>query len=248
VSIRLAARGVTAVLLDIEGTTTPIAFVHDVLFPFARARLDAWLTAAAGTPDFMAIAAQLDAEYRVDRASGAPVPDWPADAGAGPVASIAAYASWLMDRDRKSPGLKRLQGLIWEEGYQAGTLRGEVFPDVSRALQRWRAQGIDVAIYSSGSALAQRRLFESTPDGDLTSHLCGFFDTSVGAKRDPASYRRVAEALNRPPRHILFISDVQAELEAAEAAGLQAVLSVRPGNAPVARASFVAIRSFDEVA
>jgi len=247
VTIRLAERGVTAVLLDIEGTTTPIAFVHEVLFPFARARLGRWLAAAVGTADFDAIAAQLKSEYNVDRSSGAPVPDWPTDGAAGLPTSLAAYASWLMDRDRKSPGLKLLQGLIWEEGYQAGILRGEVFPDVAGALRRWRAQGIVVAIYSSGSALAQRRLFESTPDGDLTDYLSGFFDTSVGAKRDPVSYRRVAEALQCSPSRLLFISDVEAELEAAKAVGLQLLLSLRPGNPPAAGSSFVAIHSFDEV-
>jgi len=246
VTVRLAERGVTAVLLDIEGTTTPIAFVHDVLFPFARARLASWLTGAVGTTDFTAIAAQLESERQADQSSGGALPDWRTDDAASLAASLAAYASWLMDRDRKSPGLKTLQGLIWEEGYQAGLLRGEVFPDVPRALRRWRARAIDVAIYSSGSALAQRRLFESTPDGDLTGHFSGFFDTSVGGKRDRSSYSRIAGALGRPPGHVLFISDVEAELEAADAAGLQAVLSVRPGHAP-AGPSFVAVRSFDEV-
>ena len=234
-------------LLDIEGTTTPIAFVHEVLFPFAKARLGRWLSAAVGTAEFEAIAAALESEYKVDQSNGAPVPDWRTEGTAALPASVAAYASWLMDRDRKSPGLKHLQGLIWEEGYQAGVLRGEVFPDVARALRRWRDQGLVVAIYSSGSALAQRRLFESTPDGDLTGHLSGFFDTSVGAKRDPASYGRVAAALACAPGHMLFISDVDAELEAAEAAGLQTILSVRPGNLPAAASSFVAIHSFDEV-
>ena len=193
VSVHLAERGVRAVLLDIEGTTTPIAFVHEVLFPFARARLDGWLTAAAGSGDLAAITTQLASEHAEDLSRGEPVPEWRREGPAELRASVEAYSAWLMDRDRKSPGLKRLQGLIWEDGYQAGVLRGEVFPDVPPALRRWRAAGITTAIYSSGSELAQRRLFQSTPEGDLTPLIVGFFDTAVGSKRDPASYRRIAD-------------------------------------------------------
>jgi enolase-phosphatase E1 len=135
-----------------------------------------------------------------------------------------------MDRDRKSPGLKRLQGQIWEIGYRAGELRGDVFPDTAPAIRRWRAQGIDVAIYSSGSVLAQRHLFESTPAGDLTGLIRAFFDTAVGPKTASDSYIRIAQALGHEPSRILFVSDVTAELSAARAAGFQVRLSVRPGN------------------
>jgi enolase-phosphatase E1 len=136
-----------------------------------------------------------------------------------------------MDRDRKSPALKRWQGLIWEEGYQAGLLHGEVYPDVAPAIRRWRASGIDVAIYSSGSELAQRRLFASTAEGDLTPLFSGFFDTAVGPKVEAASYRRIVSALAHEPASTLFVSDVTRELRAAEAAGCQTRLCVRPGNA-----------------
>ncbi len=247
-SLRLAARGVRAVLLDIEGTTTPIAFVHHVLVPYARAHLDGWLDHAAGSAAFTSITSQLSEEHAADRARGEPVPPWRADSTAETRASVETYAGWLMDRDRKSPGLKHLQGLIWEQGYQAGLLRGEVFADVPVALRRWRDGGAAIAIFSSGSELAQRRLFQSTPYGDLTPLISRFFDTAVGPKRDAASYRHIAAELDRPPGDILFVSDVVDELAAAEAAGHQTLLSLRPGNpvqAGVAR--FATIHTFDEI-
>jgi enolase-phosphatase E1 len=137
-----------------------------------------------------------------------------------------------MDRDRKSQGLKLLQGQIWEQGYRSGELRGQVFHDVAQRLRRWRAERLDIAIYSSGSTLAQRRLFESLPEGDLTPLIAGFFDTAVGPKTSPASYIAICHALGRKPHEMLFVSDVTAELDAARSAGLHVLLSVRPGNLP----------------
>jgi len=240
VSSGLRARGIAAVLLDIEGTTTPIAFVHDVLFPFARRELAGFLRSEFATPQVHAAMARLSDEHAADLARGDAPPPLADDA--------VAYAHWLMDRDRKSPGLKDLQGLIWERGYRSGQLRGQVYPDVPAAMRRWRADGLEVAIYSSGSALAQRLLFESTAAGDLTPMLSRFFDTAMGPKRAPDSYFRIAGALGREPRQILFVSDIVDELEAARAAGLDTRLSIRPGNSPQCGAErFVAIRSFDEV-
>ncbi|MEZ5316390.1 MAG: acireductone synthase [Vicinamibacterales bacterium] len=240
VTIRLADRGVRVVLLDIEGTTTPIAFVHDVLFPFARARAAAFLAAHAGDPEVGTAVAELVAEHAADLARGEAPP--PVDGG------LAPYVHWLTDRDRKSTGLKRLQGLVWEAGYQAGALHGQVYPDVAPALARWHAAGVAIAIYSSGSELAQRRLFESTLPGDLTRYLSGFFDTRVGGKRDAASYARIAERLGHAPAAILFLSDVTAELHAARDAGLQVALSLRPGNPPQPdAAAFETFETFDAI-
>jgi enolase-phosphatase E1 len=222
-------RAADAILLDIEGTTTPIAFVYDVLFPFARARLREYLDDPAHAAGVNTIAAALKSE----------------EAWRG---SVQASAEWLMDRDVKSPALKDLQGRIWEHGYRAGVLKGEIFPDVAPAIRRWRGHGIDVAIYSSGSALAQRLLFESTPDGDLTPLLSGFFDTAVGAKVSPDSYGRIAGLMGHAPGRVLFVSDVTRELTAARQAGVQVLLSIRPGNPVQADAAgFDAIRSFDEI-
>lgn len=227
-TIDLRSRGVRAVLLDIEGTTTPIAFVHDVLFPYARAHLAGHLRAHWREESTRDVIARLAEEHTVDRADGHAPPAWPRRSPS--IEVVAAYAAWLMDRDRKSPGLKLLQGHIWEAGYQEGVLRGLVFADVAPAIRRWHEARLRVAIYSSGSVQAQRRLFESTPAGDLTTLIDAFFDTGVGAKVESASYGRIAESLKLPVGVVLFVSDVTKELEAARDAGLAVVLSRRPGN------------------
>jgi enolase-phosphatase E1 len=162
-------------------------------------------------------------------------------------ATVAAYVHWLMDRDKKSTGLKSLQGKIWEEGYRAGDLRGEVYPDVPPALERWRRQGIDIAIFSSGSVQAQRALFTNTVAGDLTRFIRAYFDTTTGPKTAPPSYTRIAAALDRAPSEVLFLSDVGAELDAALTAGMRTALCVRtPGSAPAAGAHRV-IHTFDQL-
>jgi enolase-phosphatase E1 len=236
VTVQLSELGVRTVLLDIEGTTTPIAFVHEVLFPFARLHLAEWLSGRGDEADRESVGRKLDLE----RAADPDVPD--------SIDSRVAYARWLMDQDRKSPALKELQGLIWERGYQAGQLRGIVFDDVPPAIRGWRMDGYDVAIYSSGSELAQRRLFQSVPQGDLTPLISRFFDTRVGAKKDPESYRAIARALGGPASLVLFLSDVVSELEAAREAGCHVALTVRPGNAPQPRGDrYPTIASFAEV-
>jgi enolase-phosphatase E1 len=224
----VSARGI---LLDIEGTTTPIAFVYDVLFPFARTHAAELLaTADLNT---------LRAEYDADTARGLQPPPW----SSGPV----RYLHWLMDQDRKSAALKELQGRIWQQGYANGLLHGEVFPDVPPALERWKRQGVDIRIYSSGSVLAQRLLFSTTRSGDLTGFLSGYFDTTTGPKTEAASYRSIAGAFALPPRDLLFISDVTRELDAAAAAGVGTLLCIRPGNAPQPANDYEAIHDFDAV-
>jgi enolase-phosphatase E1 len=225
-------RDVRAVLLDIEGTTTPIEFVHQVLFPYARARVQEFLERHAADQEVQADVARL----RAEQAAEPP-----------PMASVVAYVHWLMDRDRKSTGLKSLQGKIWEEGYRAGDLRGEVFPDVPPALERWRRQGIDIAIFSSGSVQAQQGLLANTTAGDLTRFIRAYFDTTTGPKTAVQSYARIAAALERSPSQMLFCSDVGAELDAAQATGMRTALCVRtPGPVATAGAHTV-IRTFDEV-
>ena len=239
--IRLADLGIRLVLLDIEGTTTPIAYVHDVLFSYARQHLPMYLERRRQAPEVREAERLLIGERAADEANGEHPP--PLAAGG----DLAPYALWLMDRDRKSPGLKLLQGHVWEEGYQAGALRGQVYDDVPGAIARWRRAGVEIAIYSSGSELAQRRLFESTPGGDLTPHLSGFFDTAVGAKRDPASYARIAQDIARRPDEVLFVSDVTAELDAARLAGCHTALCHRPGNTPQASGTHPVVHTFDDI-
>lgn len=179
-------------------------------------------------PEVRADVARLEAEHADD-----------------PAAAV-AHVYWLMDRDKKSTGLKSLQGKIWEEGYRSGDLRGEVYPDVPPALERWRRQGIDIAIFSSGSVQAQRSLFTSTAAGDLTRFIRAYFDTTTGPKTAPDSYARIAAALERSPSEVLFLSDVGSELDAARTAGMQTVLCVRtPGSAP-STGGHPVIRTFDE--
>ena len=242
-TVRLQDRGVAVVLLDIEGTTTPLAFVYDVLFPFARAHLRDYLHEHGGSEAAGAALEKLRGEWRADAASRQDPPEWPEDS---PLSAV-PYLEWLMDRDLKSPALKLLQGYIWEGGYRSGELIGMVFPDVRPAFERWRAIPVDIAIYSSGSVLAQRLLFGATADGDLTPFISGFFDTGAGAKTSASSYRRIAGSLGRETAAVLFVSDVPAELEAAKSAGCQAVLAERPGNRAVTASGVETIRSFEEI-
>jgi len=232
---------VGAILLDIEGTTTPIEFVHQTLFGYARARVSGFLERHWNDPEVRADVARLEAEHAAERSQPGP-PPWREDA-----ATVAAYVHWLMDQDRKSTGLKSLQGKIWEQGYQAGDLRGEVYPDVPPALERWRRQGIDIAIFSSGSVQGQRSLFTNTAAGDLTRFIRAYFDTTTGPKTAPQSYTRIAAALERSPSEVLFLSDIGAELDAALTAGMRTALCVRtPGSAPSTGAHPV-IQAFDQL-
>lgn len=222
------AAPVQVILLDIEGTTTPLDFVQQTLFPYARRRLRAYLTERGSDPQVQAELANLRAEHAADVREQLHPPPWPD--GAQALDGAVAYLDYLMESDRKSTPLKSLQGKIWAAGYQAGELQSVVFEDVPGALQRWRNQQRRIYIYSSGSVLAQRLLFAHTAAGDLTSLIDGYFDTSIGGKKEAASYGRIAQALQVNPAEMLFISDVSAELEAAHHAGLQTLLSLRPGN------------------
>ena len=209
---------ILAVLLDIEGTTTPIDFVYKTLFPYVRDRVHEFLDAGGSDPEVQNVVGLLEREK--------------AEEGKASL-STADYVLWLMDQDRKSTGLKALQGRIWFEGSRNGQLRGEVFPDVPSALARWLRAAIDIRIFSSGSILAQQLLFQSTRFGDLTRSLRGYFDTTTGSKADPSSYKRISRAMNVPAASILFVSDTLTELDAAHQAGMQTALCIRPGNRPV---------------
>jgi enolase-phosphatase E1 len=244
----LAGHSVRAILLDIEGTTTPLSFVHDVLFPYARARLAPFIRQSWRTGVLQNTVNELAVEHAADVAAGERPPGWHTSTSEDSIASAAAYCAWLMDRDRKSPALKQLQGLIWDRGYDAGELHGVVYSDVLPAFRRWRDEGRAIAIYSSGSELAQRRLFATTEFGDLTPFISRFFDTSIGGKSDPASYARIAAALGQAPGDVCFISDVTRELAAARSAGLEVCLSIRPGNTPQADADrFERVTTFQAV-
>jgi enolase-phosphatase E1 len=234
------------VLLDIEGTTTPIDFVYNVLFPYARKHVKAFLSTHHTNDDVQADIEQLIEENARDAAQRLAPPLIQNHSDEARLASVAAYVEWLMDQDRKSTPLKSLQGRIWEAGYKAGELRSQLFSDVPRAFARWRDQQRDICIYSSGSVLAQKLLFSHTEAGDLTRFIRDYFDTNIGAKREAASYQRIAASLDCPASYLLFVSDVVAELDAAHAAGLQTRLCIRPGNPSQPPSSHGIIHSFDE--
>ena len=234
---------VRALLLDIEGTTTPIEFVHRILFPFARNHVEEFLQRENVNDDVSA----LRIEYLADLQSGCELPPWQEESSASLLESATRYVYWLMDRDRKSTALKSLQGKLWEAGYCRGELQGEVYPDVHPAFTRWRQQQKAVCIFSSGSVLAQKLLFAHTAEGDLTSCLNAYFDTSTGAKTDARSYRSICTSIGSPENEVLFLSDTVAELDAARTAGLQTAHCLRPGSVEPETPAHSIIRSFDVV-
>lgn len=226
-------RNVSAILLDIEGTTTPIEFVYEVLFPFAHQHAGEFIWRHRKSADLRADIAALKLEYLADQKSGNIPPTWRDDSNDSWLDSVIAYVHWQMKHDRKSTALKSLQGKIWEAGYLSGDLLSQVYPDVPAAFARWRKQKKQIYIYSSGSILAQKLLFAHTSDGDLKGYINEYFDTTTGAKRAQTSYHAIAEKVALPARKVLFLSDVTAELDAARDADMLTTLCVRPGNAEV---------------
>jgi enolase-phosphatase E1 len=237
-------------LLDIEGTTSPVSFVYDTLFPYARRRVDDYVISHSADKALQADLRLLAQENALDRAKGAPVIYYPQPLSQDPgetLQSSISYLLWLMDQDRKSTALKSVQGKIWAEGYERGDLHSDVFPDVPPALERWR-RAARIAIYSSGSVEAQKYLFRYTTAGDLTVFIDAYFDTHTGPKVEASSYSKIAAALNSLPGDILFISDSIRELDAARDAGMTTLLSLRPGNAGILdRRDHSAIHSFDNL-
>jgi enolase-phosphatase E1 len=232
---------VRAFLLDIEGTTTPISFVHDVLFSYARRELTTFLSKHLNSPEVVDDLARVRQEHAVDLAEGRQPP-------AITEGKVADYIYWLIDQDRKSAALKSLQGKIWQQGYDDGSLKAPVFEDVPRALQRWHDAGTNISIFSSGSVLAQKLLFAHTDAGDLTKFISSYFDTKVGKKMEAESYRRIAGELAIPANEIHFVSDVVAELDAASDGGMRTSLCVRPGNdLTQVNSQHNAVTSFDEL-
>jgi enolase-phosphatase E1 len=244
----LSTAGIRGILLDIEGTTTPIAFVHEVLFSYARSQAREYLTEHYGSVELLADLAELRKEHAADLNANQRPPAIVDGPRGTQIDSLVAYINWLMDRDRKSTGLKSLQGKIWRQGYLDGTLKAQLFADVAPALERWRCAGLKISIFSSGSSLAQKLLFAHTEAGDLTRFIGNYFDTMVGSKIEVESYRQIAAALSLPAREVLFISDLISELAAASDAGMQTLLCVRPGNRPQSLTEhYRSIQSFDEV-
>ena len=206
---------IKAIVTDIEGTTSSIDFVSKILFPYARERMADFVRNHAHEP---AVREQIEAV-------GCEVGDdhIPLDE------AIHHLIEWI-DEDRKIGALKILQGMLWEEGYHNGDFTGHMFPDAVEWLRRWHAAGLRLYVYSSGSVQAQKLLFGHSDAGDLTGLFAGFFDTTIGHKREADAYRVIAEALELPPAEILFLSDMPAELDTARAAGMQVLGLARQGE------------------
>ena len=236
---------VRAVLLDVEGTTTPISFVTETLFPYARQYGREFILNHLADEEIRRALLQLRVDNDADRRDGAPAIE---DDAHDAIESTIRYYFWLMDADRKSTALKTIQGRIWHDGYARGELQSTIFPDVLPAMERWRQAGRVISIYSSGGVLAQQELFRYTVYGDLTPFINAYFDTQVGGKKQVDSYRKIAATLEMPVREILFVSDSVAELDAALMAGAMTAWSVRPGNPTFwERTAHPIIHSFEEL-
>jgi enolase-phosphatase E1 len=227
---------VSTILTDIEGTTSSISFVKDVLFPYARRALPAFVREHGNEPE---VRRWLDLV---------------ATEGGGICSDdviVETLQGWI-DQDRKHTALKALQGMLWKDGYARGDFRGHVYPDAGAALHDWHAAGRRLAVFSSGSVGAQKLLFGHSEAGDLASLFDAFFDTEVGHKREADSYRRIAQALDQPPEEILFLSDVVEELDAAREAGMRTLLLDRREDYPAPRTGEAAhghrrVTSFAEI-
>lgn len=223
---------IRVILTDIEGTTSSISFVHEVLFPYAREHMATFVN--EWQHEEQAVAEQLDA---VAETSGCDRQD---------IAALARTLEQWIDEDRKETSLKALQGMLWEQGYQHGAFDGHVYPDAAEYLRYWHDRGLRLYVYSSGSVKAQKLIFGFSSEGDLTPFFSGYFDTNVGGKKDSASYRNIIDQLGMEPERVMFLSDVEAELEAAEAVGLKTCWLIREGDLPETDSRPVA-RDFREV-
>ena len=238
---------IRVVLLDIEGTTTPIDFVYRTLFPYASRKADSFLRAHADEAEIRSIVQDLRAQRGLDERQGLRPPAWTCDSAEAPIRSTVAYVHWLISRDSKCTPLKTLQGKIWQEGFAAGELHGQVYADVPSAFACWRRQQRQIYIYSSGSTLAQQNLFRTVESGDLTPQIAGYFDTTIGVKTDAESYKKIAASVGRETREFLFLSDAPTEIEAARSAGMQAILCNRNAANPSGAAKEQVIHGFAEI-
>jgi enolase-phosphatase E1 len=238
---------IRVVLLDIEGTTTSVDFVYQTLFPYASRKLESFLREHAQDPEIQSLIQDLRAQHGLDKRNGLEPPGCLDNTEEARLHSSVAYGQWLIARDSKSTPLKSLQGKIWQQGFASGELRGEVFPDVPIAFDRWRRQKKIICTYSSGSVLAQQLLFRTTASGDLTSYISAFFDTRVGAKTEGESYKKIAASLSYAPNLVFFVSDTVKEIEAARSVGMQAILCERDSRATSSPTAGCVIRSFDGV-
>ena len=221
---------IKAIVTDIEGTTSSLSFVKDVLFPYAREHIGEYVRCHAEEGKITALMNDVRVEAGEDLSLDG---------------VIAQLEQWI-DQDRKIPALKTLQGLLWETGYQQGDFQGHIYEDARQKLEQWQRDGIRLFVYSSGSVYAQKLLFGHTKYGDLNKLFSGYFDTQVGAKTETTSYQKIIKAIGCEADEILFLSDIEAELDAAHAAGMQAVWLVRDGE-PDKKAAHLQVKNFTDI-
>lgn len=209
--------GIQWILTDIEGTTTEVSFVYDILFPYFRAHMDQWKTVdSAPMNDVLEQTRLIVLEEQAINLTSNEV-------------LFEQLRQWSME-DRKVTPLKTFQGMVWEQGFKSGAIKGHIYPDVKPALERWTTMGMKLAIFSSGSIAAQKQLFGFSTEGDLTPYFSAYFDTNIGMKRDEQTYQLIAQQLQASANSVLFLSDISQELEAANAAGIRTLQLVRPGT------------------
>ena len=223
---------IRAIVTDIEGTTSSIDFVREVLFPYARKRLPAFVETHGDKPEVQHWLHEAAREAGLVEATRQDI--------------IELLLKWI-DQDRKSTALKALQGMIWKDGYEAGDYRAHIYPEVAARLRDWRADGLRLYVYSSGSVPAQKLFFRHSEAGDLDALFAGYFDTETGPKRETESYRRIADAIGEQPRHLLFLSDIVEELDAAQAAGFHTGWLVRAPQALPDTPRHAVYRDFDAI-
>lgn len=221
---------IKAIVTDIEGTTSSILFVKDVLFPYARANIAAYVRSHADDAEVKPLLKEVCAEVGSELSTEQ---------------IINQLIQWI-DEDKKVTPLKSLQGLIWEAGYRQGDFKGHVYPDAAANLKAWKAEGLELYIYSSGSVYAQKLLFAHTEYGDLTPLFSGYFDTHIGGKKEQHSYDAIAAQLAIPVNQLLFLSDIKEELDAAKAAGFETIWLTRD-SVPDPQAEHRQVSSFDQI-
>jgi enolase-phosphatase E1 len=222
---------IKAIITDIEGTTSSLSFVKDCLFPYARAHVGEFCRANSENETVQKLLEDVNTEVGTELDLEQ---------------AIHQLIQWI-DEDKKITPLKSLQGLIWESGYQRGELIGHLYEDAIRHLQNWKAEGFDLYVYSSGSVYAQKLLFAHTDAGDLTPLFSGYFDTHIGGKQDSNSYENIVAHIGLPAEQLLFLSDIEGELNAAQTAGLQTIWLVRDNDAPQTEVLHRQVRDFDEI-
>ena len=218
-------------LLDIEGTTCPVSFVCDILFPFAKQELNSYVKQHGNKSAQNRALDEARKEWSEDQSTeSTQLKRQVALRQISEIDGLIQYLEHLISVDRKSTALKDIQGQIWEHGYYRGELKAELFPEAAECLQQWHQQGITLSVYSSGSIQAQKLLYRHTSKGNLESLFSYWFDTHTGPKKTAESYIKIVSQLNSAPEDIWFVSDNGAECDAARMAGMHTLFSLRDGN------------------